>query len=622
MWIRSSTSSPRGLWLAMIVSIGLLAWPSAAGAVPTPPNSARSCDVPLPPDGSLYQGHYRVRYGSGTFSGTNQDDFLVGSSNADTIFGDYGNDIVCAQGGDDTVYGGGFGDDLHGGDGNDSIFGELLDDDLFGDAGRDLLVGGHGTDYMDGGINNDWLRGGTNVDTYVGGDNRDDNDVASFATATPSAGHLQGVNGVAVNLTDTATAGIGPHAVEGEGNDEIYQVESVIGSAFDDVIVGPNPAAAFQHLYGGMGTDTCIPSPCVAPDNGELAQPFAYLDLHTPFANRTPTPDPAFIVVGGSASESLALQNPAADFRVRASVGGAPEQLATDTTVCNRPSSGTVACPLAKPTGGLALAYGGDGNDTITLSNPFANGMTADFDGGNDNDSLTGSSGSEVLFSGNTGADALNGGDGPDALLALGRGGDTLDAGAGNDQLVTNDPCQGHVFLGGADQDVAGFARTNPPTSVNANWGINAYMGDPMGNPADINSSYYGHARLLGRDGTGNACAGGAFTWIGANSEILEGTMKKDTLIGNDSPNTIWGRMMDDELFGGGGDDILRGDEGNDALSGSTGADRFEGGTGFDHLRAADGRADTELNCGPSPGPTDGGAIDSSDPVDPPGVNC
>ena len=310
MRIRGRTSNSRGLWLAVLITIGLLAWPGAASAVPTPPASARSCDVPLPADGTLYQGHYRVRYGSGSISGTSQDDFLVGSSNADTIFGDYGNDIVCAQGGNDTIYGGGFGDDLHGGDGNDSIFGELLDDDLFGDAGRDLLVGGHGTDYMDGGINNDWLRGGTNVDTYVGGDNTDDNDVASFATATPSAGHLQGVNGVAVNLTDTANAGIGPHAVQGEGDDEIYQVESVVGSAFDDLIVGPNPAGPFQHLYGGMGNDSCIPSPCVAPDHGELSQPFAYLDLHTPFANGTPTPDPAFIVVGGSASESLALQNP------------------------------------------------------------------------------------------------------------------------------------------------------------------------------------------------------------------------------------------------------------------------------------------------------------------------
>ena len=45
--------------------------------------------------------------------------------------------------------------------------------------------------------------------------------MASFATATPSTGHLQGVSGVAVNLTDTANAGVGPHAVEGEGKDEI-----------------------------------------------------------------------------------------------------------------------------------------------------------------------------------------------------------------------------------------------------------------------------------------------------------------------------------------------------------------------------------------------------------------
>ncbi len=248
--------------------------------------------------------------------------------------------------------------------------------------------------------------------------------------------------------------------------------------------------------------------------------------------------------------------------------------------------------------------------------------MTADFDGGKDSDSLSGSAGSEVLFSGNTGNDTLVGGDGPDALLALGKGGDTIDAQAGNDQLVTNDPCQGHVMIGGPGQDVAGFARTFPPQSVNANWGINAYLGDPMGNPADINSSYYGHARLLGMDGTGNAFVGNAFTYVAASSEILEGTMKKDILVGNDSPNTLWGRKMDDRLFGAGGADILRGDPGNDELRGSTGADRLQGGVGFDHLFAADGRADTELDCGPAPGSPDGGVIDSSDPVDPPGHNC
>jgi Ca2+-binding RTX toxin-like protein len=616
----------RDLALALFALLAVVGCPSAATAAPVPPPSSHSCDAPLPADGSLYQGHYRVKVGSGTIDGTTGDDFLIGSAGPDTISGGYGNDIVCAQGGNDVIYGGGLGDDLHGGDGDDSIFGELLDDDLFGDAGRDLLVGGHGTDYMDGGINNDWLRGGTNVDTYVGGENpaaNNDNDVASFATATPSGGKLAGFTGVAVNMTGSAAnlPGVDPHTAIGEGTDLVYDVESVIGSAFDDVIAAP-AGEPNQQLYGGMGNDQCNGGACIAPVHGELSQPFAYLDTYSPFSNGTPTPDPAFIVVGGAANEGLALSNPAADFRVSASANGSPEQLATDTVACNRPSNGTVACPLAKPIGGAAMAFGGDGNDTITLANQFVNGMTADFDGGNGNDSLTGSTGSEVLFSGNTGTDALQGGDGGDALLALGSGGDSLDAGPGNDQLVTNDPCQGHIFRGGTGQDVAGFARTNPPTSVNANWGINAQLGNPMGNPADINSTYYGHARLLGMDGTGNACAGATFTYVAADNEILEGTMKKDTLVGNDSPNTLWGRKMDDQLFGAGGDDILRGDEGNDTLSGSTGADRFQGGTGFDHLNAADGRADTELDCGPTPGTPDGGVIDSKDPVDPPGNNC
>ena len=114
--------------------------------------------------------------------------------------------------------------------------------------------------------------------------------------------------------------------------------------------------------------------------------------------------------------------------------------------------------------------------------------------------------------------------------------------------------------------DVAGFARTNPDQSVNGNWGINAYMGDPNGNPANLSGNWYGHVRLLDRGGTGNACANGTFTYIGANNEILEGTLKQDVLVGNDIANTLWGRPGDDELFGNGGDDVLRGDDGADRL--------------------------------------------------------
>jgi len=595
---------------ALFASLMLLAGATAAHAAST------SCST-LPPREARTWNGYNVVYGAGAIEGTPADDFIVGSSGADTISAGYGNDVVCAGEGDDAIYGGGMGDDLHGQGGNDAIFGELLDDELYGEAGRDLLVGGHGVDEMFGGEANDWLRGGTNGETFDGGTNSNDNDVASFADATPSAGHVSGFSGVAVNLTGSASGGVEAHTAIGNGVDTVNNVESVIGSPFDDEIIAPS-GVANQHLYGGMGSDTCTPGPCIEPAVS-LAAPFAYLDTYSPFAT-TPTPDPAFIVVGGSAGETFGLSNGGSSFTVTATAGGLPEALATTGEACSTPAAGTVRCTLgATPVGGAQTWFGGAGADTLTDSTAAPNGVSTDLDGGDDSDAITGSSGSETLYSGNSGADALHGGEGADALIAEGSGGDGLYAEGGNDQLVTTNPCNGHVFSGGTGQDIAGFARTVPGEGEVpgvGEYGINATLGDPAGNPGELGSSFYGHAYVLGEGGSGNLCAGGAYTWVGGDNEVLEGTKKWDVLSGNDAANTIWGRQGDDTLFGHGGNDILEGHAGNDVVWGEAGVDSLFGNAGSDKLRARDETRDATVNCGDDVDePTQKDAVD-------PVVNC
>ena len=59
------------------------------------------------------------------------------------------------------------------------------------------------------------------------------------------------------------------------------------------------------------------------------------------------------------------------------------------------------------------VAFGGNGNDTISLGNAVL--PPAQLFGGNGNDVLTGGSGADQLFGGN-GNDTLNGGDGNDIL--------------------------------------------------------------------------------------------------------------------------------------------------------------------------------------------------------------
>ncbi len=614
----------RSRLLALLTGAGALAGPTAAAHA-----AAGSCST-LPPREATSWNGYHVVYGSGAIEGTPQDDFIVGSGGADTVLAGYGNDVVCAGEGADVVYGGGKGDDLHGQGGDDQLFGELLDDELYGEGGRDLLLGAHGADELYGGEGNDWLRGGTNGDDLDGGANANDNDVASFADATPSAGHVAGVSGVAVNLTGSASGGVEAHTAIGLGVDPVVNVESVVGSPFDDAITAPR-GVANQDLYGGMGTDTCTPGPCNEPGTS-LSAPFAYLDTYSPFAT-TPSPDPALIAVGGAAEEAFTLAG-GATFTVTASAGGSPEALAT-TGSCTTPTIGTVSCSLgATPVGGGAMWFGGAGADAMTVSSAMPNGVTADLDGGDGDDAITGSAGRVWIYSGASGAADLSGGAGADALIAQGTGGDQLEAGGGNDQLVTSDPCQAHVFRGGSGQDVAGFARTVPGSNGvpgSGEYGINATLGDPAGNPAELGSSFYGAAYILGAGGVGNLCGGGAFTWVGGDSEILEGTQRWDVLPGNDAGTTIWGRAGDDTIFALGGDDLVEGHDGDDLIHGEAGGDTLRGGggadtvwgdegadslfgnAGSDKLRARDGTRDATVNCGEAfDEPT---AKDASDPL-------
>jgi Ca2+-binding RTX toxin-like protein len=542
-----------------------------------------SCERGPPPGYNLITGR------SGAIEGTPGNDYIVGSSGPDVIAAGYGNDIVCAGDGNDVVYGGGKGDDLHGQNGLDKLFGQLLDDQLYGGPERDVLIGGHGTDEMDGGEGNDWLRGGTNVDHYIGGRNSEpadnDNDVASFADATPTGGHVPGWNGVVVNLTEREQEGVAPHAAKGGGEDTVEGIESVIGSPFDDKVIA-DTAEPNRSLYGGMGTDSCSGG-CREPSTN-LTAPFAYLDRTNPIAIEPVLPDPMLIVVGGSASETYALSNSGGtSFTVTASAGGSPETLNSDAS-CSRPTRGTVTCSFGSsaPLAGGQTWFGAAGNDTMTDRTAAPNGMTTDLDGGDDSDTITGSSGSETLVSGQSGSDVLHGGAEGDALLALGTGGDQLFGEEGNDQLATSTPCEGHVYRGGPDQDVAGFARTTGA-------GVNATLGNPAGDPGNLGGSWYGIAFTRAPEGN-NSCPGGTFTRVDAGNEILEGTNQDDVLNGNQSDNTIWSRSGSDRVDAGAGNDIVEGNDGDDTVFAGAGADVVTGGDGADRLHGEQGEDDIE----------------------------
>jgi len=177
---------------------------------------------------------------NGTVEGTSGNDLMLGGfvdADNDTIDGADGvDDIIVAGAGDDIVLAGDGNDEIYGGDGYDQLKGEAGDDvidggagpnDLYGDAGDDILVGGEG------------------ADTLYGGTGQDNVDYSNSAA------------GVNINLTTGVISG-------GDAdNDTIAEgVEGVIGSDFDDVMVGFDHQGTTagdiytNEFYGGGGNDS------------------------------------------------------------------------------------------------------------------------------------------------------------------------------------------------------------------------------------------------------------------------------------------------------------------------------------------------------------------------------
>jgi Ca2+-binding RTX toxin-like protein len=169
-------------------------------------------------------------------------DVLIGNSGADHMDGGAGRDMVSyvtsttgvvadmlsPQGGQGDGFGDSFVDveDLAG-----SQFGDILSGDgqgnvILGLGGGDYLFGRGGDDSFEGGLGGDYLDGGDGVDT------------ASYGNA---------VGGVRVSLL-IPTVNTGEAA-----GDTFHSIENLIGSGFDDELIGGEGQNTF---FGGLGADT------------------------------------------------------------------------------------------------------------------------------------------------------------------------------------------------------------------------------------------------------------------------------------------------------------------------------------------------------------------------------
>jgi serralysin len=174
---------------------------------------------------------------SDTLKGNSASNYLLGRLGNDTMQGRGGNDRFDAHEGHDVVEGGSGNDTIYSGAGNDVLDGSSGDDWLYGDEGNDILTGGSG---------NDRLYGYAGADTvnYAGASGfvRVDLDVAGAQNVGNTEGFdtiTEVENAVGSNWGDTLKGTNGSNKLYGLGGNDKLE-----GRGGNDII------------DGGMGSDT------------------------------------------------------------------------------------------------------------------------------------------------------------------------------------------------------------------------------------------------------------------------------------------------------------------------------------------------------------------------------
>ncbi|MBI2727867.1 MAG: putative Ig domain-containing protein [Polaromonas sp.] len=491
------------------------------------------------------------------FTGTPQDDVIIGTAyndlidalqSEDQIDAAEGNNTVNAGDGDDSVIAGdgnnivsgGAGDDsvtlgaghntVHGDDGDDAIYTGDGGSAVYGDQGNDTLVTGAGADVLDGGASADVMAGGAGSDTYYV-DNADD---AVIETQPVTANGAQddtviaSINyQLAENVEILQLANGAASAIIATGNDADNKLR---GNEFDNLLLGGagqdtlTGNAGNDVLDGGTGADYM--------DGGEGDDTYVVDDAHdetsemngdghdTVYANADHTIGVGIedLVLTGSAdvngsgndSDNTITGNDGANVLF----GG----LGTDTLYGGAGND----VFLMDGTGDVVIENAGQGMDTVRTTASYT--LTSNVE-----NLILESDGGYIDGTGNELGNALTGNE-YDNRLDGGAGVDTLTGGDGNDTYVVD-----------STDDL-----------VIENAGPNA------GNADQVISSSVDYALT---DNVENLT-------LAEGSAALFGT-------GNALDNTITGNSLDNQLYGGAGVDLLDGNAGSDLMAGGTGNDTY-----------------------------------------------
>jgi len=456
----------------------------------------------------------------------------IGNSLDNTISGNTGNNVLDGAGGVNTVsyqFGGlpgvGVTVDL-----------SLTTPQNTVGAGTDTLknfqnvTGSNYNDILTGTNGNNIFDGGAGADTV------------SYANATA---------GVTVNLNLTVSQNTGS-----SGFDTLVNIESLTGSAFNDVLTGNadnnvlNGGLGADILTGGDGNDTYV-----VDNTGD------FVVESNPLITQIDT-------VQSSITYTLPVNLEILQLTGSANINGTGN-------VLNNTISGTT---------GNNVLDGGLGIDTVSYQSGVTAGVTVDLSkttiqstggAGNDtllnfenvtgsiyNDTLKGNSGDNVL-DGSSGVDSMAGGAGNDTYI-VDNSGDTVTeaASAGTDWVLSSAPTytlpanvENLQLTGTANINGTGNGLAN---LVFANTGNNVLDGG-----AGIDTISYqsgvtaGVGVTVDLSKTTAQSTGGSGTDTLLNFENVTGSSYNDTLTGNSGNNTLTGGAGQDTLTGGAGKDIF-----------------------------------------------------------------
>jgi Ca2+-binding RTX toxin-like protein len=426
---------------------------------------------------------------------------ILGSSFGDVLTGDGGDNVIEGALGDDTLAGGGntaagdtvsyasaaaavvvslAGGSATGGAGNDSLSGF---ENILGSAFNDTLTGDGNANVLTGGLGNDVLQGGAGADQLLGGSGTD---TASYAGA---------LSAVAVTINGTGTLG-------DANGDTMVSIENLIGSAFNDTLVGDGAA---NLIDGGAGNDTI--------DGGAGNDTITFATAAS--AVTVNIGNLGINVTGGAGSDSITnFEN---------IIGSAFNDTLTGDGNSNLIEGGAGADLLTGGLGNDTASYANSNSAvTVSLVSAAANtGGHAQGDTLSGFENLTGSAFNDVLV-----------GDGFINILDGGSGDDLLVGGAGADQLI-----------GGLGSDTASYSTTSTAVTANLTNG-NGTAGDANGD------TFSGIENLTGGSGADSLTGD-------ANNNVLVGGAGNDSMSGLDGNDTLDVTSGRDTATGGNGDDVF-----------------------------------------------------------------